>query len=305
MAPLLINKMALSVFLLPAITIMRWRVAPRGIRAAVRGFLGRCCRACTTGGQDQDQEQEQEQQASSSAVDRHHTSTSSSPTTIVKPPRLPLDNMTAQNLTWFDLALVFGPHVPLLLPLVLATLFTSRWAHQLGVQELGMVETRFEQARPSTWYVLMGVTMQQALSMFLFAGAGLHGWRVVVVGGSLVCAGCLVIAAVPIAWLRSASAMCQSLSCRPLSSVAFDPLLVRRRQTSYCCCGCRCHKTGARRRLSSVIDPMMMLAGETPHSGGMMRRQGSDDGRGRRGGDGSTVTLQEPLLRKDSGSVRE
>ena len=117
--------------------------------------------------------------------------------------RLSSDNLMAQQLTWFDVAIIFGPHIPLLLPLTLATLAMSHWTHRLGTQTLGMVETRADHARLSTWYVLLGVMCQQALSVFVFAGARLTGWQAVVGAGVIVCTGCLVLGVIPAAWLLS------------------------------------------------------------------------------------------------------
>ena len=95
--------------------------------------------------------------------------------------------------------------IPLLLPLTLATLLTSHWTYQLGVQALGIPEGRSEHARlhVSTWYVLLGVVSQQALSVFVFAGARLTGWQAVVGAGALICGGCCVLTVAPASLLQS------------------------------------------------------------------------------------------------------
>ena len=217
LSPLLINKMALSVFLLPAVTILQWRLLPLGVGATIKSLFTRSWRRSSRAQSVSRQEED----------------------TPIKVKRLKLDNLMAQHLTWFDLAIVFGPHIPLLLPLILVTLVMSHWTHRLGIQSFGMVEVHAEQARLSTWYVLMSVMTQQALSAFVFAGARLTGWQAVVATGAAVCVGCVGLAVVPAARLRSVGAMCGSCLQR------------RVRQ-------CQCHPPRRRQhRLSSaaVMDP--------------------------------------------------
>ena len=65
-----------------------------------------------------------------------------------------LDNLVAQLLTWLDVAIVFGPQMPLVVPLVALTLWTSRATHRVGLAtpRFGMRETRQEHSAPSVWY---------------------------------------------------------------------------------------------------------------------------------------------------------
>ena len=253
LAPLLINKMAISVFLVPAVTILRWRLLPLGVRGTIRRLFKK-------------------------------------PAALqAKGKRLSLDNLMAQHLTWFDLAIVFGPHIPLLLPLTLATLAMSRWTHRLGIEALGLAETRADHARLSTWYVLMGVMWQQALSAFVFAGATITGWQAVVAVGVVVCTGCVGLAVAPAAWLLSIRDMCccgggccgSSRRWRRYLSGVWWPFPRFRRQQ-------RQHRLSS----AAVIDPAAVdqgfeegteLASRREHNGGRSKAQ-------QRG------TLQVPLL---------
>ena len=79
LAPLLLKKMAIAALALPAITVLKWRALPRGLWARLR------CQS----------------NARLATAD------------------IALDNVVAQCLTWLDVAIVFGPQVPLLAPLVL------------------------------------------------------------------------------------------------------------------------------------------------------------------------------------------
>jgi hypothetical protein len=131
--------------------------------------------------------------------------------------------MVAQSLTWLDLAIVFGPHIPLLVPLVLISLVTTRWAHEsVGLRRFGLQEERAEFSEPSTWYVLFSIVCQQALTVAVFAGVadngsggssfgdGTEGWMAVmmVVVGALTTIACVAVAAVPVRWLEGIGQRC-------------------------------------------------------------------------------------------------
>jgi hypothetical protein len=234
MAPLLVGKMALATLLLPALTIFRWRVAPAGWFALARTLIGRCrycsCRCRCRGGRrsgseygDDDgtscsEEQGQDHGDGSSTGDHSGNETAPPPVKGLR-----LDNMVAQSLTWLDVAIVFGPHIPLLVPLVLISLATARWAHEsVGLRCLGLQERRAEFSQPSTWYVLFSIVCQQALTVAVFAGigdsdggggsfgGGSEGWMalVMVVVGALTTVVCVAVAGVPVRWLEGAGRWC-------------------------------------------------------------------------------------------------
>ena len=140
LAPRLLNKFANTVFLLPAITLLKWHVAPRGWKplvAAVRKRLRRCPRT-----------------AGKSATAATASATTAS-TATAKPDsgtRLRLDNKLAQYVTWLQVGLIFGPQA-----LVLICFFTDRWTHIQGLRYFGKVETHADVAlryRPTNhWHL--------------------------------------------------------------------------------------------------------------------------------------------------------
>ena len=151
------------------------------------------------------------------------------PPNIIK--GLRLDNMVAQSLTWLDMAIVFGPHIPLLVPLLLVSLVTNRWAHEaVGLRRLGLRETRAELSKPSTWYVLFSVVCQQVLTAAVFLGvndndtdfSGTYNpnfevWimtAVMVVVAML----CIAVAVVPVQWLEDAGRRCCRCACTTTST---------------------------------------------------------------------------------------
>ena len=71
-----------------------------------------------------------------------------------------VDDYVAKNLTWIEVATTFGPHIPLLLPLVLAAVVTSRWMHQVGLAHFNKQESLVEFSRPSSLYVLFSAACQ-------------------------------------------------------------------------------------------------------------------------------------------------
>jgi hypothetical protein len=208
MAPLLVGKMALAAFWLPALTIFRWRVAPAGWKRFVCGLVGRCRRfkraaATTTTGENQNGLIAPEEGDDDGNRDRDANGNCPQ-----KKSGLRLDNVVAQSLTWLDVAIVFGPHIPLLVPLVLVSLVTTRWAHEsVGLRRMGLRETRAEFSAPSTWYVLFSVVCQQVLTAAVFVGVGDSSGSgsgvFMMVIGVLVTILCLFVAAVPVRVLEA------------------------------------------------------------------------------------------------------
>ena len=127
--------------------------------------------------------------------------------------------MVAQSLTWLDMAIVFGPHIPLLIPLLLLSLVTNRWAHEaVGLRRLGLRETRAELSKPSTWYVLFSVVCQQVLTAAVFLGVndndvGVFELWVLTAVMVVVAILCIAVAVVPVQWLEDAGRMCCRCAC--------------------------------------------------------------------------------------------
>jgi len=282
MAPLLIGKMALAALLLPAMTIFRWQIAPAGWKALLCGFIGRCCRhfrRCRRRRRSNDEGGdgvrlgEEENEGGDGSINADDSGGVSTTTTRTK--GLRLDNMVAQSLTWLDVAIVFGPHIPVLLPLVLLSLFMARWTHEtVGLRRLGLQERRAEFSKPSAWYVLFSVVCQQALTAAVFIGVGEGGDNgsgvfgagaegrmalLMVVVGALASTACVAVALAPVRWLGAAGRRYQSL-----------------------CYRCRRGRVRRRRDLGSVteLSSRFLLS--------------SGKGRGTASGDGS---LERPLLR--------
>ena len=242
MEPLLIGQMAWAALMLPALTILEWRVAPAGWLRAVWRW-------------------EQEPKLG-----------------------LPLDDMVAQSLSWLGGAIVFGPHIPLLAPLVLISLVTTRWVHEsVGLRCLGLREERAEFSKPSTWYVLFSVVCQQALSVAVFAGIGdsgggggnfgegSEGWMalMMMVVGAMTTIACVAVATIPVRWLEGGIWRCGE-KCRVQCQ---------------CCCRERGEKRG--RRAMTELSNRSLLGDERDALGGCSSGVGST----------STMrTLQQPLL---------
>jgi hypothetical protein len=132
---------------------------------------------------------------------------------------------SAQWLTWLELAIIFGPHIPLLLPLVLLSLMTHRWAHEaVGLRRLGLKEERAEASKPSTGYVLFSVVCQQLLTAAVFRGVGDDGegggesfgtmkvMLTVSMMGVLTIM-CVVVRVVPVQWLEDIGQWCSPGRC--------------------------------------------------------------------------------------------
>ena len=79
-----------------------------------------------------------------------------------------LDDVTAQALTWLDIAIVFTPQIPLLGPLVLVALWWQRWSTRVGLERLGKRETRWRKSVPAVWSVALSIVAQQVLNVFLY-----------------------------------------------------------------------------------------------------------------------------------------
>ena len=127
LAPLLVKKMAIAAFALPAITVLKWRMMPSGHWA----FVFR-----------------------RSNEPQHRD--------------INLDDVMAQVMTWLDVAIVFGPQVPLLAPLVLLAIAGNRWSLRVGLQRLGKREEKFDKSAPALWSVVLSLFMQQALNLWLY-----------------------------------------------------------------------------------------------------------------------------------------
>ena len=82
-----------------------------------------------------------------------------------------LDDIMAQTLTWLDLAIVFGPQVPLLVPLVLMAIVGQRWSTRVGLARLGKREMGWRKSRPAVWSVALSLVCGQALNIWVFAYA--------------------------------------------------------------------------------------------------------------------------------------
>jgi hypothetical protein len=228
MAPLLIGKMALAALLLPAIHIFGWRVAPAGWSVFVRGFIGRCCRQCScrctmqggSGGEGDSVHSGEEKEGDDGGIILSLLADDSGGGSTAPLCRkgLRLDNMVAQSLTWMDVAIVFGPHIPVLLPLVMLSLFMARWTHEaVGLRRLGLRERRAEFSKPSAQYVLFSVVCQQMLTAAVFIGVGEGGdgsgvfgagtegrmALLMVVVEALASAVCVALALAPVRWLEA------------------------------------------------------------------------------------------------------
>jgi hypothetical protein len=137
--------------------------------------------------------------------------------------------MVAQSLTWLDMAIVFGPHIPLLIPLLLLSLVTNRWAHEaVGLRRLGLRETRAELSKPSTWYVLFSVVCQQVLTAAVFLGVndndvGVFELWVLTAVMVVVAILCIAVAVVPVQWLEDAGRMCCRCACTTRFSTGSRP----------------------------------------------------------------------------------
>ena len=134
LAPLLLKKMAIQALAQPAITVLKWRIMPRGLWAWLR------CRTNAPPAKD-----------------------------------IELDNVMAQVMTWLDLAIIFGPQMPLLVPLVLMAVAGQRWSISVGLQRLGKRETKWDKSVPAVWSVVLSLVAQQALNVWLLGRGPMTG----------------------------------------------------------------------------------------------------------------------------------
>ena len=217
MAPLLVGKMALAALVLPALTIFRWRVAPAGWKDCLHGLVKRCYRCCGGGGGGG---------GVGGGRDSDSGSDSDDEGLAQRTKGLRLDDVVAQSLTWLDVAIVFGPHIPLLVPLVLVSLVTTRWAHEaVGLRRLGLREERAEFSKPSTWYVLFSIVCQQVLTVAVFVGIDdkekANGsfrvddmGRIWFISVTVILVAGVAVMAVLVRWLEAAGRRCCGPMCR-------------------------------------------------------------------------------------------
>jgi hypothetical protein len=80
-----------------------------------------------------------------------------------------LDDIMAQTLTWLDVAIIFGPQVPLLVPLVLMAVVGQRCSLAVGLARLGKQEVGWHKSRPAVWSVALSLCCQQMLNVWVYA----------------------------------------------------------------------------------------------------------------------------------------
>ena len=97
---------------------------------------------------------------------------------------------------WFETALVFGPLVPLLLPLLALQLFLDahilEWMLMRAPSTCSAVDRLLVQRQTMQCHVAVVLMLQSALSMFFFVDSELQGWLGVVVVLPLICLGMLL-----------------------------------------------------------------------------------------------------------------
>ena len=97
---------------------------------------------------------------------------------------------------WFETALVFGPLVPLLLPLLALQLFVDahilEWRLRKAPSTVGEGKPLLIQRGTMQCHVPAVLVLQSALSMFFFVDSQLWGWQGVVAVLPLICVGMLV-----------------------------------------------------------------------------------------------------------------
>ena len=97
---------------------------------------------------------------------------------------------------WFETALIFGPLIPLLLPLLTLQLFLDahilEWMLMRAPSTYSAVDRLLVQRRTMQCHVVVVLMLQSALSMFFFVDSELQGWLGVVVVLPLICLGMLL-----------------------------------------------------------------------------------------------------------------
>ena len=101
---------------------------------------------------------------------------------------MPLDNVVSQILTWLDVAIVFGSHIPFLFPFVALSLWANRATIKLGLTRYGLKQTRQNRSKPSMGYLGMSVMVQQAFLAWTFLDSRFLGWQVVLCVNAVVAA---------------------------------------------------------------------------------------------------------------------
>ena len=160
MAPLLVIKLANTTLLLPAITLFLWHLAPGGWGPVMKRMTSRVIKKDLS---------------------------------FFKEFReLYLDDVLAQYITWMQVGLIFGPHAPVILPMLLVCFVTHRWVHEQGLRHFGKVEAHVQDGEgcAPTKHIIYAVVCQQGLSACLFMGSNLAGKHVVLVAA--VCTGVAV-----------------------------------------------------------------------------------------------------------------
>ncbi len=235
LASLLMVKLANTAFLLPAVMLIKLYILPGGGKKCMKRVLQKSCigqRVAALGG------------VTKRTYCRCCSGKKKKKKNRPKPNQTQEKVDTAQNLrldrkiglyiTWLQVALIFGPHAPLILPLLVACLLTNRWAHEQALRHHGLVESHIEDAQ--TYQpgkpLAFAVICQQALMVALFYGSDFAG-KEVVACASLVAGICsLTIALVPASRLqipvqRASKWVC---ACRAFSGghCRLSPMVKRR-----------------------------------------------------------------------------
>ena len=140
LAPLLLEKMAIAALALPAISVINWCLFPRGV-------WSRLCRT------------RKPSPLSSVTVDFANNANAQVMTRR---------DVMAQIMTWLDVAIVFGPQVPLLVPLTLMAVAGQRWSMRIARERLGRRLAPGSAGVPAVWSVAVSLLVQQVLNVWLF-----------------------------------------------------------------------------------------------------------------------------------------
>lgn len=179
LAPFLTKKMAVTCFMVPACTVFRWRFFPPELKTLFASQKTAKPPAF----------------AGTSGARRYH--------------RRSLDGTVARRLVWFGLAVVFGPHIPILVLLVCVATAMDALTLRVGQSYFGLRQVRGKSSAPSSWAIVAMVLMQQSLSVFIFVGAGIQGYWWVVGAGVASCVLCAAIEIVPVSMLQALFGRCR------------------------------------------------------------------------------------------------